>query len=127
MRARELPAADTALSLPNLQSVLDHLAEPRISAGGDDLWTRRMPALAGAPNVSVKLSGMVTEASWSSWTPGDLRPFVDHVVRWFGSERLLFESDWPVCLLAGSYHDVVSGLAAALTPANSQRLRAVAA
>jgi L-fuconolactonase len=77
-----------------------------------------MPELAAAPNVSVKLSGMVTEASWSTWSPDDLRPFVERVVGWFGPDRLLFGSDWPVCLLAGSYQDVVSGLTSAL-PATS--------
>jgi L-fuconolactonase len=123
VRARELPAAtDTVRSLPDLQFVLDHIAKPRIADGHDDLWTQRMPALAAAPNVSVKLSGMVTEANWSSWTPDDLRPFVDQVVRWFGPERLLFGSDWPVCLLAGSYHDIVSGLTTTLPPASPAEL-----
>jgi L-fuconolactonase len=123
VRARELPAAtDTVRNFPDLQFVLDHIAKPRIADGHDDLWTQRMPALAAAPNVSVKLSGMVTEANWTSWTPGDLRPFVDQVVRWFGPERLLFGSDWPVCLLAGSYHDIVSGLTTALPPASPAEL-----
>ena len=69
-----------------------------------------MPALAALPNVVVKLSGMVTEADWASWTPADLRPFVGSVVDWFGVERLMFGSDWPVCLLATSYAGVVDGL-----------------
>jgi L-fuconolactonase len=126
VRARELPAAaDTVRSLPDLQFVLDHIAKPRISDGHDDLWTRRMPALAAEPNVAVKLSGMVTEATWSSWSPEDLWPFVDQVVRWFGPDRLLFGSDWPVCLLAGSYHDVVAGLTTALTPTSPGELAQV--
>jgi len=123
VRARELPAAtDTVRSLPGLRFVLDHIAKPRIADGHDDLWARRMPALAAAPNVSVKLSGMVTEAKWRSWTPADLRPFVDQVVRWFGPDRLLFGSDWPVCLLAGSYQDIMSGLTTALGPASPAEL-----
>jgi L-fuconolactonase len=126
LRARELPAAaDTVRSIPDLQFVLDHIAKPRISAGHDDLWTQRMPALAAAPNVAVKLSGMVTEANWSSWSSEDLRPFVEQVVQWFGSGRLLFGSDWPVCLLAGSYHDVVSALTAALAPTSPTELAQV--
>ena len=126
VRARELPAAvDTVRSLPDLQFVLDHIAKPRIADGHDELWTERMPGLAAAPNVAVKLSGMVTEANWSSWTPDDLRPFVDQVVGWFGPDRLLFGSDWPVCLLAGSYHDVVAGLTAALTPAGPGELEQI--
>ena len=59
---------------------------------------------------------MVTEASWSTWTPDDLRPFVASVVDWFGSGRLLFGSDWPVCLLAASYGGVVRGLEEAIGP-----------
>ncbi|WP_405066532.1 amidohydrolase family protein [Kribbella sp. NBC_01510] len=115
VRARELPAAvDVVRALPDLPFVLDHVAKPRIAAGADPEWTERMPALAAAPNVAVKLSGMVTEANWGTWTAADLRPFVERVVRWFGAERLLFGSDWPVCLLAGSYGDIVTGLDAAL-------------
>ncbi|MGH3296086.1 MAG: amidohydrolase family protein, partial [Trebonia sp.] len=104
VRARELPAAiDTVQAFPGLQFVLDHIAKPRIANGRDDLWSQRMPALAAQPNVAVKLSGMVTEADWATWTPRDLRPFVGDVVEWFGAGRLMFGSDWPVCLLAGSY------------------------
>jgi L-fuconolactonase len=73
-----------------------------------------MPALGALPNVAVKLSGMVTEADWASWTPADLRPFAESVVNWFGVERLMFGSDWPVCLLAASYGRVVAGLKEAM-------------
>lgn len=115
VRTRELPAAaDTVGALPNLQFVLDHVAKPRIVDGDDPEWRKGMPALAALPNVAVKLSGMVTEADWASWTPADLRPFVESVVDWFGVERLMFGSDWPVCLLAASYAGVVEGLKQAL-------------
>jgi L-fuconolactonase len=115
VRARELPAAvDTVQNFPGLQFVLDHLAKPRIVDGRDDAWSRRMPALAAQPNVAVKLSGMVTEADWATWSPGDLGPFVSQAVQWFGVRRLMFGSDWPVCLLAGSYHAVLGGLVDAL-------------
>jgi L-fuconolactonase len=120
VRARELPAAvDVVRAFPDLQFVLDHVAKPRIAAGSDPDWTERMPALAAAPNVAVKLSGMVTEADWSSWNAEDLHPFVEQVVSWFGPERLLFGSDWPVCLLAGSYAEVVTALDTALPPMSS--------
>ncbi|HTJ37770.1 MAG TPA: amidohydrolase family protein [Dactylosporangium sp.] len=120
VRARELPAAiDTVRRLPGLCFVLDHIAKPRIADGRDDPWTAAMPALAAEPNVSVKLSGMVTEADWARWTPADLRPFVARVVDWFTPGRLLFGSDWPVCLLAGSYESMLAGLRDAL-PALSQ-------
>jgi len=117
VRARELPAAiETVQALPDLQFVLDHIAKPRIAEGTDPDWRQRMPALAVLPNVAVKLSGMVTEANWASWTPADLRPFVTSVVDWFGTDRLLFGSDWPVCLLATSYDGVVNGLEEAIGP-----------
>jgi L-fuconolactonase len=115
VRARELPAAvDTVTALPGLQFVLDHIAKPRIAEAKDPEWRERMPALAALPNVAVKLSGMVTEANWASWTPADLRPFVASVVDWFGAGRLMFGSDWPVCLLATSYEGVVGALQEAL-------------
>jgi L-fuconolactonase len=117
VRARELPAAvDTVAALPRLQFVLDHIAKPRIAEGKDPEWQERMPALAALPNVAVKLSGMVTEANWAFWTPADLRPFVSSVVDWFGAGRLMFGSDWPVCLLATSYVGVVKVLEEALGP-----------
>ena len=117
VRARELPAAiDTVRSLPDLRFVLDHIAKPTIALGRDDPWTADMPGLAAAPNVAVKLSGMVTEADWGSWSPADLRPFIECVVDWFGPDRLMFGSDWPVCLLACSYGRVVAGLMDALPP-----------
>ena len=115
VRARELPAAvDAVRALPGLRFVLDHIAKPRIADGRDDPWRQGMPVLAAQPNVAVKLSGMVTEADWATWTPRDLRPFVGDVVGWFGVGRLMFGSDWPVCLLAGSYHAVLGGLIEAL-------------
>jgi L-fuconolactonase len=115
VRARELPAAtETAAAFPDLRFVLDHIAKPRIADGRDALWTERMPRLAALPNVTVKLSGMVTEADWAHWTAADLRPFVQAVVEWFGTSRIMFGSDWPVCLLAGSYRSVAAGLADAL-------------
>jgi L-fuconolactonase len=78
-----------------------------------------MPGLAALPNVAVTSSGMVTEADWSKWTAADLKPFVEQVVDWFGPQRLLFGSDWPVCLLAGSYSEIVSGRDEALPELSS--------
>jgi L-fuconolactonase len=115
VRARELPAAvSTARAFPELQFVLDHIAKPRIVDGADSAWTELMPGLATTPNVAVKLSGMVTEADWHHWSADDLRPFVERVVEWFGPNRILFGSDWPVCLLAASYDEVLAGLDDAL-------------
>jgi len=117
VRARELPAAtEIAAAFPDLQFVLDHIAKPRIADGHDEQWRECMPALAGLPNVSVKLSGMVTEADWAHWEAADLRPFVRSVVDWFGMDRVMFGSDWPVCLLAGSYESISAGLHDAIGP-----------
>ncbi|HWG26346.1 amidohydrolase family protein [Actinospica sp.] len=126
VRARELPAAtETVAAFPELRFVLDHIAKPRIVDGHDELWSERMPRLAALPNVRVKLSGMVTEADWMQWTSADLRPFVASVVEWFGTDRVMFGSDWPVCLLAGSYHSVSAALADALGPLSSSEERLV--
>jgi L-fuconolactonase len=123
IRARELPAAiDTVREFPGLRFVLDHIAKPRIADGHDELWSQRMPALAAQPNVTVKLSGMVTEADWATWSADDLRPFVSDVLGWFGVQRLMFGSDWPVCLLAGSYQAVLSGLMDALPALSAAEL-----
>jgi L-fuconolactonase len=115
LRAREIPAAvDTVAALEHLEFVLDHIGKPRIVDGQDNEWQEGMPQLAALPNVAVKLSGMVTEADWFSWTPADLRRFTEPILEWFGIERLMFGSDWPVCLLASSYGGVVRGLEEAL-------------
>jgi L-fuconolactonase len=109
VKTRELPAAvETAKRNPDMRFVLDHMAKPRIAAGPRDKeWERAMATLAGHPNVSCKLSGLVTEAKWSSWTPEDLKPYVVRALDSFGPERCMFGSDWPVCLLASEYPRVV--------------------
>jgi L-fuconolactonase len=116
VRAREIPAATaTVAALPDLRFVLDHIAKPTIAAGRDEAWSRAMPKLAAHPNVDVKLSGMITEADWHRWSASDLRPFVEATIGWFGLERAMFGSDWPVCLLAaGSYAEMAEATAAAL-------------
>jgi len=113
VRARELPAAlELARRLPDVRFVIDHLAKPEIASGELEPWRERIAAFADLPHVACKVSGLVTEADWSSWTIDELQPYVDHAIAVFGPERLLFGSDWPVCLLAASYEDVVE---AALT------------
>lgn len=114
VRTRELSAAaQLARRLPDQRFVLDHIGKPRIAAGpSDDEWEIAMAPLARCENVSCKLSGLVTEARWTEWTPGDLQPYVDRVLEWFGPQRCLFGSDWPVCLLASDYPQVVSTMRA---------------
>src|SRR4029077_8383321 len=110
VKTRELPAAVELVSgLPNQIFVLDHIAKPRIAAGSrDPEWERAMAPLAGCANVYCKLSGMVTEARWTDWKPGDLEPYVNRVLEWFGPERCMFGSYSPVCRLAADYERVVS-------------------
>jgi L-fuconolactonase len=103
----QLPAAiETVRALPELRFVVDHLSKPSIASGELEPWASRIRSLAAHENVACKLSGMVTEADWASWSVEDLRPYVDVVLDAFGPDRLLFGSDWPVCLLAASYDDV---------------------
>lgn len=83
--------------------VLDHIAKPKIRTGELEPWRGRILELARRPNVSCKLSGMVTEANPKSWTPEQLRPYLDAVVEAFGSLRLMAGSDWPVCMVGTSY------------------------
>jgi L-fuconolactonase len=115
VRPRELPAAlDTVRALPDVRFVIDHIAKPPI-AGKELLpWADLIRPFGGAPNVWCKVSGMITEADWANWQPDDLRPYVRHVLDVFGAERLLFGSDWPVCLVAGSYQQVFDAARAAL-------------
>lgn len=115
VRERELPAARAvAQRLPELTLVVDHLAKPRIREAAMDPWAGELAALARHPNVACKVSGLVTEADWDAWTPTQLVPYVRHAVDVFGPERLLFGSDWPVCLLATGYGEVVAATAEAL-------------
>jgi L-fuconolactonase len=116
VRARELPAtAATVRRNPDVRFVVDHLAKPRIAEGpADPEWEAALRPLAAEPNVFCKLSGMVTEADWSAWTPADLSPYVGKVLDWFGPERCMFGSDWPVCLLAARYRQVLAALEEAL-------------
>jgi len=83
--------------------VVDHLAKPQIRSGAIHAWERDLRALAAAPNVLAKLSGLVTEADWSGWTEAQLRPCLDVAFDCFGPERLMAGSDWPVCTLAAGY------------------------
>jgi L-fuconolactonase len=105
----QLPAAVTAArALPDLTFVLDHLGKPPIATGEREPWTGHLTTLAREPNVVAKLSGLVTEANRRHWTVDDLRPYVETALAAFGPDRLMAGSDWPVCLLAGGYTDVLA-------------------
>lgn len=88
---------------PDQPFVIDHIAKPYIKDGLVDEWKKGIQQLAFFPNVYCKLSGMVTEADWKNWTKKDLLPYLDAVTEAFGTGRLLYGSDWPVCLVAASY------------------------
>ena len=109
VRTRELPAAlETVRRNRDVSFVIDHAAKPRIAAGSWDAdWEKALAPFSDEPNVTCKLSGLVTEADWRSWTPEQLEPYVRRVVGWFGPQRCMFSSDWPVCLLAASYDRVL--------------------
>ncbi|MER7990993.1 amidohydrolase family protein [Streptomyces noursei] len=106
---RQLPAAQAVVrALPELSFVLDHAGKPAIARGGWQPWAAALTALARLPNVTCKLSGLVTEADWHTWRPSQLLPYARHVLDAFGPERVMFGSDWPVCTLAAGYGDVVA-------------------
>lgn len=101
---RQLPAAiELVKRFPEQPFVLDHLAKPRIQEQILSPWREQIRELAQAPNVMCKVSGMVTEADRAGWKAEDFRPYLDVVAAAFGEDRLIYGSDWPVCLLAGSY------------------------
>ncbi|MFC8796689.1 amidohydrolase family protein [Promicromonospora sp. NPDC057138] len=112
--------ARLAAALPEVSFVLDHLGKPSLADGaGLAAWKRGLADLAARPNVTAKLSGLVTEARWDTWRPDDLRPAVDHALDVFGPDRLMFGSDWPVCLLAtgyGRWMTTLGDLLAGLSP-----------
>ncbi|GIH21061.1 amidohydrolase family protein [Rugosimonospora africana] len=103
----QLPSArSVAEDLPEIRFVLDHLAKPGIAGQQWDPWDAGISALGALPNVTAKLSGLVTEARWDGWKPDDFRRYADHALLVFGPDRLMFGSDWPVCLLAAGYGEV---------------------
>jgi L-fuconolactonase len=102
--ARQLPEAIRFIDRhPEQIFVLDHIAKPAIAAGEIDTWRTDIRELARRPNVSCKLSGMITEANWRTWNPALLQPYFDTVLEAFGPPRLMAGSDWPVLNVAGSY------------------------
>jgi L-fuconolactonase len=114
---RHLPYVLEALDqLPRLRGVVDHISKPPIAAARLEGWAENMEAVASHENISCKLSGMVTEADMADWKPADLAPFVRHVFTAFGEDRVMFGSDWPVCLQAASYAEVLNALRAILDP-----------
>ncbi len=96
-------AAELAARFPGVRFVLDHAAKPEIRSGEIRDWGADLRGLASRPNVVCKLSGLVTEADWKTWTADGLRPYLDVAWEAFGPDRLLIGSDWPVCTVAADY------------------------
>ncbi len=129
----QLPAAlQIVEELDEVEFVLDHCAKPYIADRVREPWASQIRELATHENITCKLSGLVTEADWAAWTPDQLRPYVDVVVEAFSPQRLMFGSDWPVCLLASTYErwvatvdDLIAGLSEdereAITGATARR------
>ena len=93
--------------LPEMRLVIDHIAKPQIALQGFDQWARGMEQVSHFPHVCVKISGMVTEADWNKWKPSDFDRYLDYCFEKFGPDRLMFGSDWPVCLVAATYADTL--------------------
>jgi L-fuconolactonase len=106
---KHLPiAAELVRQFPRQRFVLDHLAKPQIKSENLKGWADGIRQLAASPNVFCKLSGLVTEADWQNWKPSDITPYLDVAFESFGPHRLMIGSDWPVCLVAASYRQVIS-------------------
>lgn len=99
-------ASDLACQLPDLPLVIDHISKPKIREQLFDDWKEDLRAASSFSNVYCKLSGLVTEADWENWTIDDLRPYVETAIEFFGPNRCMFGSDWPVCELAANYQQV---------------------
>ena len=117
VRPRNLPAVLKVLNKqPKLRAVIDHISKPEIREQKLEPWKSLLREAAAHKNVWCKLSGMITEADREAWTLEHLTPYVEHVLECFGPERIMFGSDWPVCLLAGSYHQVIESFETILKP-----------
>ncbi|TCN22746.1 amidohydrolase family protein [Mesobacillus foraminis] len=106
VRSNQLPAVLELLKKVPIRGVIDHIAKPEIKQGNLEPWKTQMEQIARHPNIYCKLSGMVTEADHMIWEKEDFVAYVHHIVQVFGKNRIMFGSDWPVCLLAASYNEV---------------------
>lgn len=109
-------ALELVKSFPNQKFVIDHLAKPYIKDGFFDGWAALMRELSRCDNVWCKVSGLVTEADWAHWKYEDFVPYLDLAFETFGPRRLMYGSDWPVCLLGGTYREAKGILECYLAP-----------
>jgi L-fuconolactonase len=131
IRERQLPEAVRFVDQhPHQIFVLDHMAKPPVKENRLDPWRQRISDLAQRQNVYCKISGLVTEADFNAWTEAQLQPYLETVLEAFGPTRLIFGTDWPVCLVAcpyGRWYDVVSRFADSLSPDEQASLFGLAA
>lgn len=126
IRTREVAAAvRTAQTFAEMRFVVDHIAKPPIATGEIREWHEAMEQFADLDNVCCKLSGMVTEAGREARRSEDFVPYVERVFGWFGEDRLMFGSDWPVCLLAATYDEVLGVLDHTLRHVSAQVRRKI--
>lgn len=124
--SRELPAAVTICrALPHVRFVVDHLADPPIRDSTLEPWASLIRPLGDLPNVWCKVSGLVTRADRAGWRIADLEPYVRHALQVFGTGRLMFGSDWPICLLAASYEQVHDAARIALGESTDTEMAAI--
>jgi L-fuconolactonase len=120
----ELPAAIKLVrACPDVQFVMDHISKPKIAKKEIEPWKTLITELATFPNVSCKVSGLVTEANWKEWQVKDFKPYVNHIIEIFTPQRLMFGSDWPVSTLGGTYSEIIElaeTLTSDLTPSEAE-------
>lgn len=111
--------------LEEVRIVVDHMAKPSIRTGSKTRWELQMAALSTFQNVYCKMSGLVTEADWRTWTKEDIFPYLDELMETFGPSRVMYGSDWPVCLLAANYEqqlEIVTDYIGRLSSAEQERI-----
>ena len=101
-------AVEMVKKSPNNSFVLDHISKPYMAKGEMQPWADQISEIAACENVCVKVSGLFTEANWKSWTTQTFKPYLDHILKSFTPARMMFGSDWPVCLLAATYKDTIN-------------------
>lgn len=112
-------------AFPDQPMIIDHIAKPAIKTQGLQSWADEIRKFRNLDNVCCKVSGIITEADWQSWTAEEIRPYLDVVVETFGMNRLVFGSDWPVCLVAGDYarmKELIDQYFDAFTPSEKEAL-----
>lgn len=113
-------ALELVKRLPAMPLVIDHISKPDIKAQSFDHWAKYMKMLSEFDHVYVKLSGMATEADWHNWTKEDFAIYIDFCLEHFGPKRLMYGSDWPVCLVAGSYDRIIESLQSTISTLSAE-------